>query len=158
MQQRRRHRQPLLETTGQIPTRQIYKLAEIEFAQCPIHATLLMSAPEIIRTGKELQVFCHRELAVKRKLLRHVSDPLPRRSARSSQIDTRDSKCSAARREQSAEHSKRRRLSRAIGAKQAEYFAALHLEIDMRGRAKSTKLPDQVANFYGNPLMLLFLR
>ena len=146
MQQRRGHRQPLLEPAGQIAAGQSCEGCELKLLQSPVDAVSLARGPEVIGAGEELQILGHRELAVKRELLGDVADPLARRGAGATQIHSRHPQRAAGSGQQSAQHAKRRGLACAVGTEQAEDLAPLNIEADVVNGNETAELADQIAD------------
>src|SRR6266545_5240921 len=115
MHKRRRHGQALLVSSRQIAARQVGERTELELFQSPVDALLFSLAAQVICAGEKFEIFTDRQLAIERKLLRDVTDSLTRRGARAPEIHAGDAKCTAGRRQQSAEHAKRGRLAGAVG-------------------------------------------
>ena len=81
VQERRRHRQPLLETARQLAARQFGQGCQLEVLHRPVDALAFAVAAQIVSAGEEFEVFGDGELTVERELLGHVADALAGRGA-----------------------------------------------------------------------------
>src|SRR5262249_38826479 len=95
MQQRRRHREPLLVAARQLSGSQPLKRSQFKLLQRPFEAAPLRGAPQAVSARKKLQILYHGKVSIERKLLRDVSDSLSGRSAREAKIHLGDSQDTA---------------------------------------------------------------
>ena len=124
VQERRRHREALLDAERQRARRRAPPARKAEFGGGPIEAFREPCPGKSVGAAEERQILRKRQIAVKRELLRDEADAPPRLSGRVSQIDAPDGDASAGRRVESAEHAEGRRLARAVRAKETENLAS----------------------------------
>src|ERR1700757_2309535 len=74
------------------------------------------------------------QIAIERKLLRHIPDPVPCFAPGSLQIESVDAGFTVARLQQAAQHLEGGGLSRSIRSKQSEDLASLHRKRDTISR------------------------
>ncbi len=131
MHQRGGHREPLLVAFGQLARINVQDGPQAEFVDGPRDAIPALLAPQAIRPAEEAQVLPAAELAVQRKLLRHIAHAAACRRGRMAQIVAGDVHAAFADRQQPAQHAERRALACAVGAQQTENFA----HADVKGDA-----------------------
>ena len=146
VQQRRRHRQALLEAAGQFAARQPGERRQLEVLERPVNALPFVVAAQIVGAGEELKIFGDRELSVKREFLSDIADALAGRVARMAQVESGHAQGAAAGREEAAQHAKRRRLAGPVGPQQPEDLPALDFEADVIDRGEVAETPDQIVD------------
>jgi hypothetical protein len=120
VQQARRHRQSLLAPDRKDAAhRARFEVELLEDRLDPGMARLRESPG----SGKELEVFPHGEIAVKRDLLRDIADPSARSARALRKFSPATSRWPLVAK-QAAQHAECRRLARAVGSEQAEDFLA----------------------------------
>ena len=81
----------------------------------------------------------HRQVAVERKLLRHIAQVLACLAGANLQIHIQHQRLAGCRYQQTAHHFKGGGFSRAVRPEQAKYLAALHGKIDVIGGGEITE-------------------
>src|SRR5580704_9663310 len=144
MQQRYRHREPLLIAPGEETARLAHERCELELLQRPGYTLTPSSAAQPIGARKEIEILGYRQIAIEREFLGDITELLAGGSARSVKIDTGYSQRAMRWREQAAEHAEGRRFARPIRAKQAEDLAAANGEAHMINGGEGAEVPNQV--------------
>ena len=144
MQQCCRHREPLLVAPGQQAARLAHERFELELLQRPGDALTPSRAAQPVGARKEFEILDNRQIAIERKLLCDITEPLASGSARAVKVDASHSQRAMRWREQAAEHAEGRRFARPVRPEQTEHLAAPNLEADVIDGGEGAELPDQI--------------
>ena len=143
MQARRRQLKTLAHAQGQGVRQHLGDITELEARQGLIDPLTQPLAADAAESSVQFEIAAHGQLFVKRKRLRDIADPRPRRDV--ARIDRLAQELGTAfgRGKQPGQHLHRRRLAAAIGAEEAEDLAALDAKADMVDRGEIAKAHGQ---------------
>src|SRR5690606_10169918 len=106
VEQRGRHRETPQEPTGKRIRRRVAHRRKIELFEHATDARTQRLVAKAVGAAEDLQVLLYGQVAIERKLLRDVADPLPRFGSCTSQIRTGYAQRAARRRQKPAQHAK----------------------------------------------------
>src|SRR5450755_1686279 len=142
-------RQPLFPAAGQQLRDRSATVDEARHAQDVLFAFGAQMFRNAINPTEEIDILFHRQVVVKRKLLRHVAD-IPADLFRVlGDVEARYRAPAGSGRQQAAQHPDDGRLSRAVGPQKTEDLALVHLEGNMIHGREIAESFYQVADFQG---------
>src|SRR5216683_3992952 len=146
MQQRCRHREPLLIAPGEEAARLAHERFELELLQRPGNALTPSCAAQSIGARKEIEILDYRQIAIERKLLGDITELLAGGRACAVKIDASYSQRAMRWREQAAEHAEGRRFARPVRPEQTEHLAAPNREAHMVNGGEGAEPPHQIVD------------
>ena len=121
-------------------------------ASGPVDAFAPPRAAQPIGARKEIEILDDRQIAIERKLLGDITEPLASRRTRGMEIDASHAQRAMGWREQAAEHAEGGRFACPVRPEQTEHLAAPNLETYMIHCGEGAKLPNQIIDLDDQPV------
>src|SRR5664279_332086 len=136
--------QALLPTAGERGNQRPLATGESRHVNGKLNARGKFARRNAIDAAEKAQILFHREVAVEREFLRHVTDPLADSFRVECYVNTGDQCAACARAQQAAKDADDRRLAGSIGPEEAHDFSACDAETDVVDGDKLAKPLDKV--------------
>src|SRR5262249_36243658 len=148
----------LLIPAGQLAAREPGHRAQLELLHSPVDAVALPARAQAVSTSEELEVLCHRKLAIEREFLRDIANVLACRGSRIAQVRPRHLQRPAACRQQATEHAEGGRLAGPVRPQQSENLAAPYVKSHAVDGGEAPKASKEIAHLDDHLIAVLHVR